>query len=150
VRRQPRDERVSYNIEISGWEWDYSFGRPLLLGSGRAQRAFEEDSLIKISGQFRTPKIVAGQAVEVKLYPGAFDLQRPQSTDRPDLAGYMEGPRNGLLVVLFFPARRQTDLLLALSQGKFQRLLLIGSLLQRRKAEIETYFLHRARDYEDE
>jgi hypothetical protein len=159
--RSRKSQRASdiafYNIEITDWDWEYSFS---VNSQKHEDRSFADCRHLHIRGKVWRPRKIRTDAVEIIFIPKSGFAEMERHHNKPavrgvgtvsvegtkaegtKLAGYLSMPTDALGLVL--------QMLLA---GRFKYLLLDGEPMRYRKAFIRHYRFtgqYKDEDYPDD
>jgi hypothetical protein len=153
-KKSVQPEKEWYEIEITGWEFNYNFGlnnSPFDFITGD----FWESMRISLNGKIIKPKIKNATRAQVilistwKLDDYWKDVVREKP---PSSTGWIEIPRGDdtLQLNCFLPSRSFAAVSVAVAAGKVKHASISGTKLRYRKGEIRDLYLSTNRNEEED
>jgi hypothetical protein len=144
-KKRPRKELTPayYNVEITGWDWDYSFSANV---PRYEDRRFADYRHLHIHGRLLRPRKLNVETVELIIFPNIEPADMEQRPDEQPPRGVgslgVEGRKSEgtrLVGYLSMPADAIGPVLQMLLAGRFKYVLLDGEHMRWRKALIRHY-----------
>jgi len=137
--RQRRNETIFYVVEISSWDWSYSFGA---VGD-----CYSELRNLQIDGCLLRPRSIKAERVELHLLPNERYGNRRK--DSFVFIGSLNLVRGTLQGLMHLPAAALGPVLQMLISERFRYVVIEGSRLRYRQGTIRNYRLDTTFDEDD-
>lgn len=137
---------VFYVVEISDWDWSFSFG---LDGTKYSGDPYSDFRHLEITGSLISPTIEKVEKVTVHLLPDA-DLNKSNRLEREPIAvGSLRLDDSTLQGLISMPLDALDSILLMLETNRIKFILMQGQKLRYRQSPVTNYSLQRELDEDD-
>ena len=137
-RRPGQDEFASYLVQITSWDWSYSFG----LSVGRYERGpYSDHRHLKIEGTLLRPRSVKAEIVELTFMPDIRDSEVGRTNDKPVAVGSLDLHDGRLIGLISMPTDALQPVMQMLIAGRSKYVALHGYRLRYRKSLVRSYRL---------
>ena len=150
-------QHAYYHVQITGWDWDYSFSTNV---QKYEDRRFSEYRHLLIRGLVLRPQGIKAKAAELWFFPNVKAEEFEQKRDEPPPNGVgslsIEGPKSGppkLVGYLSMPEDALEPVKHMLIADRFKYVLMSGEAMRWRKCFIQRYEFtaqHNEADYPDD
>lgn len=144
--RRTMPEYVGYLVEVSGWDWSFSFG---ISHDKRQDDPYSEYRHLVVKGSLLRPAGVKAKDAELIFLPNIENNEANRMQHEPKSIGSLNLYNGILHGLLSMPADALPPVLTVLSAQRFRFVLLQGERLRWRKALIRSYSIDTHLDEDD-
>jgi hypothetical protein len=146
-KRRPSDEVVRYVVDISDWDWGFSFG----IGNPKySPDPYEDFRHLQIRGTLVRPRAINADTVELTFIPHSkLNEGRKQSFEVSGWIGFLQLYHKRLTGIISMPSDVLSPILQMLIASRFQYVDLSGPKLRHGKANLRSYRFEMSIDEDD-
>lgn len=134
--REPGIRCTSYQVRITGWDWDYSFN---LNAPPWDDKQFADYRHLTVHGDLLRPRRIKVKATELFFLPEAVEMERSRDQPPPRCVGTLNIQHQRLIGYLTLPLDALGLIMQMLTADRFKYVLLDGEAVRYRKAFIRCY-----------
>jgi len=134
-QRLPANEVVRYVLEISDWDWNFSFG---VNSSKHDADPYWDFRHLQISGLLVRPRKLGAESAELSFLPNSKLNEKHRQSD-PSMVGFFQLHKKRLTGIISMPSDVLGPVLQMLVGSRFRYIELSGDKLRYGKANLRSY-----------